>query len=196
MSEKYSALSSTHLLPDTTYHRPPQILPEYVTTDSPAVDVMTDFTKVSALTMGPCASIEAANKRMIATGVRLLLVADQYNAVIGIITTTDLSGEKPMRYLQERGGKREDIFMSDIMTPQEQLDVLHMVDVEKARVGDIVETMIKSGRQHALVVDYDENKKQIVRGLFSTKQISKQLGITIETTEVARTFAELDAALG
>lgn len=196
MSEKYTELPSTHLQPETTYHRPPQILPDYVTTDSPAVDVMTDFTKVAAITMGPCASMEAANKRMIATGVRLLLVTDQYNSIIGIITTTDINGEKPMKYLQEVGGKREDIFLRDMMTPQEQLEVLHMVDVEKARVGDIVETMIKAGRQHALVVDYDENKQQIVRGLFSTKQISKQLGIHIETTEVARTFAELDAALG
>jgi len=70
-----------------------------------------------------------------------------------------------------------------------------MVDVENARVGDIVETMKRVGRQHALVIDLTEDKQQVVRGLFSTKQISRQLGINIDPTEVAKTFAELEAAL-
>lgn len=183
MSDNYSLLPSTSLLQNTTFHRPPQVLPDKVTTENPAVDVMTDFTKVAAITMGPCVSIEAANTRMIATGVRLLLVTDQYNVVIGIITTTDLNGERPMKYLQERGGKRDDIFISEIMTPQEDLDVLQMADVENAKVGDIVETMSRSGRRHALVVDYDEQeKKQIIRGLFSTKQYNQQLGITVDNS--------------
>ncbi len=196
MSDKFNALSSAPLQPETTYHRPPQVLPELVKVNSPATEVMTDFTKVAAITMGPCATIENANQRMIASGVRLLFVTDQYNAVIGLITTTDINGDKPLKYLKEVGGKREDIFLRDIMTPQEELEVLHMVDVEKARVGDIIETLTSAGRQHALVVEFDDNKQQIIRGLFSTKQISKQLGMNIETTEVARTFAELEAALG
>lgn len=191
----YSALPYSNLSSGSTYRRPPQKLPERVRADNPATDVLTDFNKVAALTIGPCATIDQANQRMISSGVRLLLVTDQYNAIMGIITSTDISGEKPLKYLQEVGGKREDIFVRDIMTAQDKLEVLYMVDVENAKVGDIVETMKRVGRQHALVVDLDDNKQQLVRGLFSTKQISKQLGITIETTEVARTFAELEAAL-
>jgi len=156
---------------------------------------MTDFTKVSAITMGPCATLEAAEQRMIASGVRLLLVTDQANSILGIITATDLQGDRPVKYLQEVGGKREDIYLRDIMTKSDMIEVLYMVDVENARVGDIVETMKRVGRQHALVVDITDDKKQIVRGVFSTKQISKQLGITIELTQVAKTFAELEAAL-
>lgn len=196
MSERFTILSTTTLMADTTYHRPPQILPELVKANSPAVDVMTDFRKVTAITMGPCATLDNAQQRMIASGVRLLFVTDQYNAINGVITLTDITGEKPMKYIQVVGGKREDIFLRDIMTPQNQLEVLHMVDVVKAKVGDIIETMKKAGRQHALVVDYTDDHKQVICGLFSTKQISKQLGIHIETTEVTRTFAELEAALG
>jgi len=191
----YNTLPYTNLSSGSTYRRPPQRLPERVRAESPAIDVLTDFNKVAALTIGPCATIDQANQRMISSGVRLLLVTDQYNAIMGIITATDISGEKPLKYLKEVGGKREDIFVRDIMTAQEKLEVLYMVDVENAKVGDIVETMKRVGRQHALVIDLDEKKQQVVRGLFSTKQISKQLGITIEPTEVARTFAELEAAL-
>lgn len=178
-----------------TFQRPPQRLPERVTADSPAKDVMTDFSKVAAVTIGPCGTIGAANERMIASGVRLLLVIDQRNKILGVITSHDLSGEKPMKYLQEVGGKREDIYVRDIMTPQEQLEVVHMVDVEKSSVGDIVETLKQVSRQHALVVELDEDKNQMLRGLFSASQISKQLGITIESNETARTFAELEQAL-
>lgn len=195
MTQPYSALPYTHLESGATFQRPPQRLPDSVRADSPAVDVMTDLTKVAAVTIGPCATLDAANQRMIASGVRLLLVIDQYNAIQGIVTATDLQGEKPMQYLKEVGGKREDIFVRDIMTPQDKLEVLFMVDVVNAQVGDIVETLKRVGRQHALVVDLDDNKKQIVRGIFSTKQIGKQLGMAIETTEVAKTFAELEAAL-
>ncbi|HEY0722000.1 MAG TPA: CBS domain-containing protein [Gammaproteobacteria bacterium] len=191
----YNALPYTNLTSGSTYRRPPQRLPDRVRAESPATDVLTDFNKVAALTIGPCATIEQANQRMISSGVRLLLVTDQYNAIMGIITATDISGEKPLKYLKEVGGKREDIFVRDIMTAQEKLEVLYMVDVENAKVGDVVETMKRVGRQHALVIDLDDNRHHIVRGIFSTKQISKQLGITIEPTEVARTFAELEAAL-
>ncbi len=195
MSTSFQALPYATLKSNVRYHRPPQRLPERVTSDSPATDVMSDLTKVAAITIGPCAKLDAAQERMIASAVRLLLVTDQHNSVLGLITTTDLQGERPMKYLQEVGGKREDIFVRDIMTPQDQLEVLFMDDVANARVGNVVETLKRVGRQHALVVDVDEGGHQRVRGIFSTKQISKQLGVEIQTTEIAKTFAELEAAL-
>ena len=194
-TDNYEALNYSTLKPETTYHRPLQVLPERVTAKNPATDVMTDFTKVAAITMGPCATINAAEQRMIASNVRLLLVTEQSNKILGIITANDIQGDRPLKFLQKVGGKREDIFLQDIMTPAAQLDVLRMSDVLKVQVGDIVETMKRVGRQHALVIDEDSDGNQTLRGIFSTKQISKQLGIEIDTAEIARTFAEIDEAL-
>jgi len=191
----YQTLPSNKLEPGATYQRPPQRLPERVTANSPATEVMTDLTKVAAVTIGPCATIEEASQRMVASGVRLLLVTDQNNQILGLITSTDIQGEKPMQYLKQVGGKREEIFVRDIMTAHEKLEVLFMVDVVNARVGDIVATLKRVGRQHALVVDLSEDRRQIVRGIFSTRQIGKQLGIPVETTAIAHTFAELEIAL-
>jgi hypothetical protein len=58
-----------------------------------------------------------------------------------------------------------------------------------------VATLKKSGRQHAVVVEVDRNGGQTVRGLFSATQIARQLGVAIQTSEVARTFSEIEAQL-
>ena len=104
-------------------------------------------------------------------------------------------GEKPLQVIAERGCKREDILVRDIMTPQHRLEVLQMDDVRGAKVGHVVATLKKSGRQHAVVVEVDRNGKQRVCGLFSATQVARQLGVTIQTSEVARTFSEIEALL-
>jgi hypothetical protein len=45
------------------------------------------------------------------------------------------------------------------------------------------------------VADLDAHGRQRVRGLFSLTQIARQLGLTLETSEVARTFSEIEASL-
>ena len=77
------------------------------------------------------------------------------------------------------------------MTPQHKIEVLEMGDVATARVGDIVATLKRMGRQHALVVDHAADGRQSVRGLLSTSQISKQLGMAIDTGQIAGSFASL-----
>ena len=192
---EYRHLPSTSIKVGTTYCRPAQDLPEHVTAKSPAVDVMTDLTKIAVVTIGPCASLDEAKNRMIASGVRLLLVPDQHNRIQGVLTYRDINGERPMKYLQTTGGKREEIIVREVMTPLEKLDVIDMREVARSQVGDIVATLKRVGRQHAMVVDVDEDENQQLRGIFSATQIGKQLGINIETAEVASSFAELEAAL-
>jgi CBS domain-containing protein len=64
--------------------------------------------------------------------------------------------------------------------------------VETARVGHVLETLRRAGRQHALVVDGERR----VRGIFSISQIARQLGVALPAGgEVARTFSEIEAAL-
>jgi hypothetical protein len=83
----------------------------------------------------------------------------------------------------------------DIMTGQERLEVLHLDAVRSARVGHIVSTLKRAGRQHAVVVEVDGAGRHVVRGLFSATQIARQLGVAIPTSEVALTFSEIEAQL-
>ncbi len=190
MSSKYQKLSYHSLDEHSTYCRPPQLLPDDVTADSPAVDVMTDFTKVAAITMGPCSTLDEAEKKMIASGVRLLLVVNHHNEVMGLVTLVDLHGERPVKYMQEVGAKREDVFLRDIMTSRQNIEVLDMTEVEKSRVGDIIDTMKLSHRQHALVMDGNA-----VRGIFSTKTICNQLGLDYTAKDLKEVFTMLEALL-
>jgi CBS-domain-containing membrane protein len=196
MNNTYSPLASATLGSGATLHRPAQALPEQVTLDSPAVDVMTDLKVVTGVTVDPMVSIDAAQERMRQYGVRLLLVMDHKNELVGLITTTDILGEKPMQVIQTRGGTRGEILVRDIMTPQEKLEVLSMSDVQHAKVGNVVATLRASGRQHALVADKGEpGSRQVVRGILSASQLAKSLGTPIHTADVARTFAEIEGSL-
>ena len=71
-----------------------------------------------------------------------------------------------------------------------------MQDVLNARVGDVVAILKRAGRQHAMVVEpNDGDSCQAVRGLFSTSQIARQLGVPVHLGDVARPFAEIEVLL-
>lgn len=181
MARKFGSLPSSGLRAGVGFHKPSVGEHRPVTMDDPATLVMTDFKRVRALTIAPHASMQDAHDKMVANGVRLLLVVDGRNSVIGLITSTDLTGEKPVRVIEQRRISRQDVLVSDIMTPSGRLEAIDMDDLIMARVGHVVTTLQNTGRRHALVVDSDENGVQAVRGLFSATQIERQLGMTIAT---------------
>lgn len=196
MPRDYSPLPSVRLQPGVAYAQPTQAVPEKVTLDDAATQVMTDLTRVTAVIILPGDTVDEAHRRMLQRGVRLLLVVDQDRKVVGLVTATDILGEKPVLAASQRGLRREEVMVRDIMTPQERLEVLNMSDVHTAKVGHIVATLRKAGRQHAVAVDSDARGRQTVRGLFSATQIARQLGVSIQTSEIARTFSEIEAMLG
>lgn len=192
MLRTYPALATSTLPPGSGFAHPTQELPERISMDTAALDVMTDFARVSAVLIRPGDSIDEANQRMIQRGVRLLLVVDAQRSVVGLITANDILGEKPMQIISERGGRHQDIVVRDIMTPQDRLDIIDLHDVENASVGQIVSTLKEFGRQHALVADEGGRR---VRGMFSLTQIARQLGIAIQPSGIARTFSEIEMLL-
>ena len=196
MNREYTALTAHFLETGSGFVRPTQVLPERVTLDDPALSVMTDLKRVSVVTVRAKTPMEKAHDKMKRYGVRTLLVLDESDKVLGLLTTTDILGEKPMRFLQQMGGTHADIIVRDIMTPQRELEVLSLEDVSSAKVGHVLATLKASGRQHAMVVEGNANSPQAVRGIFSATQIARQSGVKIQITEVARTFAEIEVALG
>jgi len=168
--------------------------PGRITLDSSALLVMTDFTQTAAATIEPEASIAFAQDYMRRRGVRALLVTDSGGGVVGILTSTDLLGEKPIKYMLDYAVKRDEIRVSDLMTPRSLLELLVFEEVRQARVGHIVATLDKAGRQHFLVGEQGPDGER-VRGIFSLSQIARQLGVELQPNNFAHTFAEIEAAL-
>lgn len=195
MTREYNPLTSHRLQSGVRHHQPGQDS-ERVRIDSAALAVMTDLRRIPVATIDLEAPVDAANRFMIRRGVRLLLVSDEERQVLGLITSNDVLGEKPVQFALERGIKRQEIRVRDIMIPCERLEVLQYADLVHAEVGHVVATLKRAGRQHALVADMGaDGKTETVRGIFSASQIARQLGVAIHTTEVAQTFAEIGAAL-
>lgn len=194
MSE-HKPLPSRKANPGTLLQQPTEA-PPLVTVSSSALCVMTDFRKVPVATIAPDKTLNEATETMIARGVRLLLVVDDNEQVIGLITARDTQGERPIQLVRERGARYDDLQVRDLMAPIDNIDLLDIERVMRAEVGDIVTTLKNWGRQHALVGETDAQTGSLrIRGVFSATQISRQLGLPVQTFDVARTFADIQSAL-
>ncbi|HEX7385480.1 MAG TPA: CBS domain-containing protein [Burkholderiaceae bacterium] len=205
MEREYQPLPILELGENAGFRRPVQAQPARVTRESRALEVMTDLTRASPATIRPQAPVEGANHYMLSRGVRLLLVVDESEAVLGVVTATDVLGERALRAALELGVPRGELKVSDIMTPARQIEVIALAEIEGARVGHVLKTFERAARQHMLVVDTDvlpakslldkPLQRTMVRGVLSLSQLARQLGVPLPGGEVARTFSDIEAAL-
>lgn len=162
-----------------------------VTLDSPALDVVTDLTQVRAATIDPATPLRAAEQAMIVKGVRMLFVVNAPPAIVGLVTTTDLHGDRQMQLVNERRLRYDELSVADVMTPLAQIDALDHAALRSASVGNLVATLKRFGRNHLLVVEAGGR----IRGVVSRSQIERQLGTAITITPIASSFSEIERAL-
>jgi signal-transduction protein with cAMP-binding, CBS, and nucleotidyltransferase domain len=183
--EPGTALAQTQLGP----HAP-------VTLASPALEVMTDLTQVKAATIGPATSLQQAEQVMIYLGVRMLFVVTDMPSVEGLITSTDLRGERQMRLVHERGVHYDELTVADVMTGLAMLDAIDHERMRVATVGNVIATLKRFGRNHLLVVQATtSHTPRRVRGVISRAQIERQLGAAIDVTPIANSFSETERTL-
>jgi len=167
-----------------------------VTLDSPALSVMTDLTKVKAATVRPEQTLQQAEQTMIYQGVRMLFVVTQMPALEGLITSTDLSGERPMSVVHQRNLRFDELRVADVMTELSMMDAIEYDSMASATVGNVVATLKRVGRNHLLVVQAaSHGSPWRVRGVISRTQVERQLGTLIDITPIAGNFSEVERAL-
>lgn len=167
-----------------------------VTLDSPGRAVMTDLTHVRAATIAPDMLLTDARQTMIHQGVRLLFVVSEMPCVDGLITSTDLEGERPLQQINQRGVKYEDLVVSDVMSPLASLDAIDLDDLAHANVAKVIATLKQVGRRHMIVFQKaGSGHGPRVRGVISQTQIERQLGQRIDMIETAGSFAEISRSL-
>ena len=125
----------------------------------------------------PDETIDEALQKMKVAGLRLAFVKEKgSDKLLGIITSYDIMGEKPMRYLQsvgfsDRGVTHQDIRVRDIMELTKDWVVTEMHDIEKANVQNVLEALQKIGRTHLPVIEVKAGQAPRLRGLFSSAKI-------------------------
>ncbi len=190
-----SALPTRHLKPGTSIAQARPWQYETVSLNSPALAVMTDLTQFKTASAVPTTTLDQAEQKMIYLGVRLLFVVEEMPTILGLVTDTDLRGDKPLRLIDERRLARDRISVADVMTPLSDLDAVDYESMRIASVNNLVATLKRFGRNHLLVVERSSEGPERVRGVVSRSQIERQLGKSLEVTEVATNFAELGKML-
>ena len=71
----------------------------------------------------------------------------------GLVTTTDLHGDRAMRITQQRNVRYDDLRVADVMVGRAALDAIDLELMKVAVVGNVVATLKQKGRNHLLVVE-------------------------------------------
>lgn len=143
-------------------------------TDS-AASILTDFTWDAPVTVAADRFIDDALRDMIVAGVRALLVM-RGEVVVGLITSYDIQGERPLQFLDTSGfARHNDIEVGHIMTPWDRVPTVDLPWISSASVADVVERFRRKRGSHFMVVEYPEQGGAFVRGMFSRAEIERRL---------------------
>lgn len=142
----------------------------------PAILAVTDFTREHPVTIDPERQIDDALDDMIRMGVRALLVVKDQR-ILGLITSYDIQGERPMQFLQTSTyTQHRDIRVSHIMTPWQALTAINWETLQSMRAGDLLQVLEHAGLTHIIVVEADRaGASCVVRALVSRARLIRQL---------------------
>ncbi|MCF6765703.1 CBS domain-containing protein [Thiotrichales bacterium 19S3-7] len=181
-----------HTLPSHTEYFHPENFTDVVTTDSPALQVFTDFHIRPPVTIDKRELVSKALEKMKSSQVKALLVIDDSDdKVVGLIHSAQILGMKKVQAAQDHGINQTEVAVWMLMKPMDSLQVLNYRDLSNARVGHIARILHEKNLQHLLVYEVCRNGEDMLRGIFSATRISRQLGIEIGGDHASETIAEI-----
>ncbi|MAA70227.1 MAG: hypothetical protein CL679_00695 [Bermanella sp.] len=165
-----------------------------LTLDDSAISVMSDHRLEKAPICSTKTSLDAASKKMADEKTGLLLVENNEGQIVGLISSADIAGEKPIQYINDTKKSRDEIKIGHLMTCVSELPALNIQDVLKSKIGDVLHTLNEIGSEYILVTTQEANETHI-RGIFSARNIARSLNIFFSPSPGAKTFAEFSRAL-
>ncbi len=161
-----------------------------ITSNSPAVTIFTDFKQHLPLVIDADTPAMQADYMMKKAHVRLKLVVDDKNEMIGTISLQELN-EQHIQILQNQGIDRQAITVRDLMIPRSQQKVVSYQQLADASIGDVLDALQTNGSLHCLVVDTDQHQ---IRGIISASDIARRLHIPVEIA-APTTFVDIFKAV-
>lgn len=193
MLEKYKSLAFKSLADNPKCIVPDRGYKE-LSLEDPAIAVMTDHRIERAPTCSADRALDRAMKQMAEENCNMLLITNEDGDITGLVTSADITGEKPIQYTKESGKKRDEIRVRHLMTHIQDIPALSIKDVLDSKIGDILHTLNEIGSEYVLVTGQEQGDTA-VRGVFSARSIARSLKIFFDPSPAARTFAEFTKAL-
>jgi CBS domain-containing protein len=154
----------------------PGLDPWHADLQDPALTVMTDFRERASVTVPDTALIDEALEHMRHTGVRCAFaIDDRRRIVVGLITAYDITGEKPMQFMQFEAIPRREVLVRDIMQEISECRVADIKQIERATVLAVSNMFAKNQLTHVPVVERIETGEQRLRGLLSAAKVKRLL---------------------
>jgi CBS-domain-containing membrane protein len=154
----------------------PGLEPWYADPQDPALTVMTDFRERASVTVPDTAVIDEALEHMRHTGVRCAFaIDDRRRVVVGLITAYDITGEKPMQYMQSWAIPRREVLVRDIMQEISGCRVADIKQIERATVVAVSNMFAMNRLTHVPVMETSETGEQRLRGLLSAAKVKRLL---------------------
>lgn len=157
------------------------------TLESPAAALITDFKQKRPAMLEQDLSIDEAIKFMRKSHVRSVIVIDDAENFMGLVTFADLESRKVLSRADQMGLKRTELSIRDLMTPKDKLFGIRLRDVADACVGDMLKTLQHLGKPHVLLTD----ERGDIAGVVSASDVTRKLNIDINITEKVTSFAEI-----
>ena len=119
-------------------------------------------------------------------GQRFALVLDASDRFVGIVAARDLFGRKSIKAAHDLGVAHGELNVEHLMQPLQQLPIITMGQLQRSRIGDVVATLQKSGRDFLLV----QQEGQWV-ALVASLTIVERTGESVQIHHHASSFAEI-----
>jgi len=151
-----------------------------------ALAVFTDFARHSPVLIDASASAVQVEELMHKAHVKLMLVVDQHEVFVGIISLADVGPDQIIREVAS-GKSRNEVAVADLMQSKSQLQALGLDDIRHATVAELLNTLREVSSQHILVLD---EATQDICGLVSASDLARKLHIAVSPGTVP-VFASL-----
>ncbi|MBB1277717.1 CBS domain-containing protein [Pseudoalteromonas sp. B28] len=154
---------------------------------SPALKMVNNFTQKTPIRAEHGTTITEALKQVSAQQSDFVLVTDEHQKLIGLVSSADLQSSKITIIAERLNMQRSEVSLRDIMTPVSRLTGVSMQSLSYACIGDALQTMEHQGTMFLLVTTASNE----ICGLISARQIAKTLHIPVHISPIAHSFSEV-----
>ncbi|MBQ4834339.1 CBS domain-containing protein [Pseudoalteromonas sp. MMG010] len=156
---------------------------------SPSLKVVHNFTQKSPLRATENTTISQALKLVSGDKSDYVLVTNEQQNLLGLVSSADLQSAKITIIAQRLGVKNNEVSLSDVMTPITDLAGVSMQSLSYSCIGDALQTMEHQGVMFLLVTTAHNE----ICGLISAREIARKLQIPLHITPIAQTFSDVIA---